>query len=88
MVKHCSSLQDLQRSQFKRGDWVRYCGGDPRIQQDYGNQDLRIVAIAPLSNLAVCDNQFGQRLVGVSLSELNLADCVISDTHCVSHLAS
>jgi len=70
MTNLCLLPQRPQLPQLKHGDWVHYCGSDPKIQQDYGNQDLQIVAIAPLSNLAVCDNSFGQRLVGVNLSEL------------------
>ncbi|MBD2088950.1 hypothetical protein H6F67_03670 [Microcoleus sp. FACHB-1515] len=64
----------LQQSvSFQQGDWVRYIGRNPKIQQDYGNQDLRIVAIDWLSEIAVCDTKIGQRLVGVALRELRNA---------------
>jgi hypothetical protein len=69
MVKSCS-LPRHQPIWLKPGDCVRYIGLDPRIQQDYGDQDLRIIAIDFMNGIAVCDNQMGQRLVGVALREL------------------
>jgi hypothetical protein len=65
--------QHDQVQPLKPGDWVRYVGSEPKIQQDYGNQNLRIVAIDPVSPIAVCDSSTGQRLVGVALGDLHRA---------------
>lgn len=70
MSKLCFSLQELQPVQFILGGSVRYMGEDPKLQQDYGNQDLQIVAIDRISGIAVCDTAGGQRLVGIALREL------------------
>jgi hypothetical protein len=70
MVKHCLLPRRHQLIQLHQGDRVRYIGTDPKIQQDYGNQDLCILAIDWSSGIAVCDNTVGQRLVGVALREL------------------
>jgi hypothetical protein len=67
MVKLCPLLY---RIQLNRGDWVRYIGVDRKIQLDYGNQDLKILEIDLISEIAVCINKKGQRLVGVALREL------------------
>ncbi|NJL19953.1 MAG: hypothetical protein HC895_02655, partial [Leptolyngbyaceae cyanobacterium SM1_3_5] len=56
---------------LQEGDWVRYVGSNLKIQQDYGNQDLRITAIDLLNGIAVCDTKIGSRLVGVALHELH-----------------
>ena len=74
MVHLCFSPQYVQSVPLKQGDWVRYIGLDPRIQQDYGNQDLRILAVDAVCGIAVCDNTFGQRLVGVAIAELQLSN--------------
>lgn len=65
-----ASLPHLQPIQLTQGDYVRYVGADPKIQQDYGNQNLRILAIDLMSGIAVCDNEKGRCLVGVALREL------------------
>ncbi|GAB4368001.1 MAG: hypothetical protein Kow00121_06730 [Elainellaceae cyanobacterium] len=70
MGKLCSRLQRFQPVRLNQGDYVRYIGADPKIQQDYGNQNLRVLAIDGLSGLAICDNEVGQCLVGVALREL------------------
>jgi hypothetical protein len=70
MVRLCSIPQNRQPVRLSRGDCVRYIGVDPRIQQDYGNQNLRILAIDLMSGIAVCNNEIGQCLVGVALREL------------------
>lgn len=81
MTKVRSLRQPLQSISVSRtvalqpGDWVRYGGSNLKIQQDYGNQDLRIVAIDLLDEIAVCDTKIGARLVGVALRELyNIGD--------------
>ncbi|NES95346.1 MAG: hypothetical protein F6K32_08960 [Desertifilum sp. SIO1I2] len=51
------------------GDCVQYVGSDLRIQQDYGNQELRILAI-DRSGMTVCEDKAGNRLVGVSSHHL------------------
>lgn len=70
MVKLCSLPRHSQPVRLSQGDWVRYIGADPKIQQDYGSQNLRIVAVNSISGIAVCDNAVGQRLVGVALRQL------------------
>jgi len=70
MVKLCSSPQQIEPSPLEQGDYVRYIGANPQIRQDYSNQDLCIIAIDLISGIAVCDNKTGQRLVGVTLREL------------------
>ncbi|MBD2464683.1 hypothetical protein H6G89_27125 [Oscillatoria sp. FACHB-1407] len=60
----------LQSAQLQLGDWVQYVGTDPKLQQDYGNQTLQIRAINVISGIAVCNNEYGQQLVGVALDEL------------------
>ncbi len=72
MVKTYCLPQHLQSVRLSQGDCVRYIGSDLRIQQDYGNQDLRIFAIDALSGIAVCENSAGNCLVGVSHHDLQL----------------
>lgn len=66
----CSSPRQPETSLLEQGDYVRYIGANPKIKQDYSDQDLCIIAIDLISGLAVCDNKTGQRLVGVTLREL------------------
>lgn len=53
-----------------KGDHARYIGLDAKIQLDYGNQDLLILAVDLIDRIAVCENETGQRLVGVSFGDL------------------
>jgi len=72
-MEKCSATRFLPFAQFQQGDLVRYIGQNLKIQQDYGNQDLRIIAIDPISKIAVCSTKIGQCLVGVPLCELHRA---------------
>ena len=77
MVKLCSIPQGFQPVRFNQGDCVRYIGTDPKIQQDYGNQDLQILAIDFVSETTVCKNKAGNCLVGVSYRDLQHAQEMI-----------
>ncbi|MBD2314158.1 hypothetical protein H6G20_21035 [Desertifilum sp. FACHB-1129] len=69
MLHLCPLVQGLQFGEFLQGDCVQYVGSDLRIQQDYGNQELRILAI-DRSGMTVCEDKAGNRLVGVSSHHL------------------
>lgn len=70
MLKLRSLRQQAQPVVFRKGDWVRYIGFDTKVQYDYGNQDLRILAIDLIHGIAICENTIGQCLVGVSFGDL------------------
>lgn len=70
MAKLYSSLQQLPVVALGQGNCVRYIGADPKVQQDYGDQDLQVIAIDSMSGIAICDNKRGQRLVGVAVRDL------------------
>lgn len=70
MVNLYSCPQPICSTPLQQGDYVRYIGSDLKTQQEYGNQDLCILAIDLISGITVCDNQFGQQLVGVFSWEL------------------
>lgn len=66
-------LQQFPRCvSLRQGDRVRYIGSDRKIQNDYGNQELIVLAVDLVSGVSVCRNRSGQCLVGVRLQELEL----------------
>ncbi|HEY9669237.1 MAG TPA: hypothetical protein V6C91_20665 [Coleofasciculaceae cyanobacterium] len=70
MVKFCSLRQQPQLISLTKGDHAHYIGLDAKIQLDYGNQDLLILAVDLVNRIAVCENEIGQHLVGVSFRDL------------------
>jgi hypothetical protein len=61
----------LSRS-FQKGDRVYYSGADRKIQGDYGNQLLTVLAVDPVSRRLVCTTKDNRWLVGVSFAELKI----------------
>lgn len=74
MVELCFFPQCFQPIQLAQGCYVRYVGADPKLQQDYANQSLRILAIDTISGITICENQAGLQLVGVSYRDLEGAE--------------
>lgn len=56
------------------GDKVHYIGSDLKILNDYGTQELTILAISLVSGITVCQSREQTCLVGVPCCDLQRLD--------------